>query len=113
MPIISTEEISPSSPLTGYFEDDYFDQPELIFNIAHSQALDKKYNGSPCSLDSGDYVLQPGNHFGENVSVENVVIDDDYNSNVIKSINYNCLYNIANQEVLSETSESADMHDDI
>lgn len=110
--MITPELMSPGSPLPDYFEDDYFDQPGLMFNMTHRQALDGENNGSIGSLDSGDYIFQPGNHFSETVSVENVVIDDDYNSNLImNSINYNHMYNIANQDVLSETSESADLHD--
>lgn len=107
--MISTELMSPSSPLLDYIEDDYFDQPGLTFNMTHRQGLNKKHDGSLSSLDSGDYMFQPGNLS----SVENLVTDDDYNSNLImNSINFNHLYNIANQEVLSETSESADTHDD-
>lgn len=113
LPMIRTELMSPCSPMPDYFEDDYFDQPGLTFNMAHSQSLDEEQNESIGSLDSGDYIFQPGNYSSENVSVENVVIDEDYNSNLImNSISYNHMYNIANQDILSETSESADMHDD-
>lgn len=108
----------PSSPVPGFIDEDYYDQQDLMFKSINSTYRsipedDGAYDGSHSSLESDDELHQLGDNVIESaISFEDVVIDDDYNHYLfINPVDYNNMYNISNHEVLSETSESADMHD--